>query len=89
MGAIGALSEAGVSKEDAPLYAEGLRRGGTLVTVRFPDADRGRVEAILDRKAVNVRERSAQWRKEGWTDYDPKAPPFTADEINRQNKLYP
>jgi hypothetical protein len=30
-GLVGALTEAGVSKEDAPLYAEGVRRGGTLV----------------------------------------------------------
>ena len=26
-GVVGALTEAGVSKEDAPLYAEGVRRG--------------------------------------------------------------
>jgi hypothetical protein len=48
----GALTQAGVSGEDAHVYAEGLRRGGTLVTVRVPDADRARVEAILDRSAV-------------------------------------
>jgi hypothetical protein len=40
-GIVGALTEAGVSKEEAPLYAEGVRRGGTLVTARVPDADRG------------------------------------------------
>jgi hypothetical protein len=27
-GALGALTQAGVSKEDADVYAEGLRRGG-------------------------------------------------------------
>ena len=27
---VGALTEAGVSEEEAPLYAEGVRRGGTL-----------------------------------------------------------
>src|SRR6202165_3031241 len=41
-GLVGALTEAGVSKEEAPLYAEGVRRGGTLVSARVPDADRTR-----------------------------------------------
>ena len=27
-------------QEEAPLYAEGVRRGGTLVSARVPDADR-------------------------------------------------
>src|SRR5215211_7590340 len=31
-GVIGALTQAGVSEEDAHVYAEGVRRGGTLVT---------------------------------------------------------
>jgi hypothetical protein len=42
-GIVGALTEAGVSKEDAPLYAEGVRRGGTLVSARAPDAGAGEV----------------------------------------------
>ena len=33
-GIIGALTQAGVSDEDAQVYAEGVRRGGTLVTAR-------------------------------------------------------
>ena len=37
------LTQAGISKEDAPLYAEGVRRGGTLVSARVPDADRARL----------------------------------------------
>src|SRR6187397_837771 len=45
-GVVGALTEAGVSKEDAPLYAEGVRRGGTLVSAKVPDADRSRLDAI-------------------------------------------
>jgi len=48
-GIIGALTEAGVSEEDAHTYAEGVRRGGTLVTARVPDADRAKLDAILER----------------------------------------
>src|SRR5579859_4445547 len=32
-GAVGMLTEHGISHEDSHLYAEGLKRGGTLVTV--------------------------------------------------------
>jgi stress response protein YsnF len=48
-GLIGALKQSGVGEEEAQTYAEGVRRGGTLVTVRIADTDRARVEAILDR----------------------------------------
>ena len=47
-GIVGALTEAGVSNEDAHAYAEGVRRGGTLVSARVPDADRARLDAILN-----------------------------------------
>jgi hypothetical protein len=56
-GLIGALTAAGVSKEDAQVYAEGIRRGGTLVTARVPDADRPKCEAILNPASVNVQDR--------------------------------
>ena len=58
---VGALTQAGVSKEDADIYAEGLRRGGAVVSARVPDADALRLQAIMDRSAVNVRERAAAY----------------------------
>ena len=87
-GVIGALTQAGVSKEDAPLYAEGVRRGGTLVSARVPDGDRARLEAILDRSSVNLRDRSAAWQKNGWTTFDPNAKPYGADDVRRERDLY-
>ena len=78
-GIIGALTQAGTSQEDAYLYAEGVRRGGTLVSARVADADRARYEAVLDRSAVNIRDRGTAWRKAGWQNFDPKAKPYTAD----------
>jgi len=53
-GIIGALTQAGVSNEDATVYAEGVRRGGTLVSIRVVDANRVPFEAILDRSSVNI-----------------------------------
>jgi hypothetical protein len=87
-GIIGALTQAGVSEEDAHTYAEGIRRGGTLVTARVPDGDRARLEAALTQSAINVTERRAAWQKSGWTTFDPASKPFSADDVRRERSLY-
>jgi hypothetical protein len=87
-GIIGALTQAGVPKDEASQYAEGVRRGGTLVSARIPDPDRSRVEAILDQSSVNVRDRSAAWQKSGWTGFDAASPPLAPDDIRRERELY-
>ena len=79
---------AGVSEGDANVYAEGVRRGGTLVTARVPDADRTRYEAILDRSAVNIRERANLYQQGGWSRFDPNAPVYTEEQIRRERELY-
>jgi hypothetical protein len=48
-GLIGALTQSGIGEDEAGTYAEGVRRGGSLVTARVPDTDRARFEAIMDR----------------------------------------
>jgi hypothetical protein len=87
-GLIGALTQSGVSEEDANVYAEGVRRGGTMVTARVPDADRTRCEAILDRSAVKIRERANLYQQSGWTRFDPNAPAYTEEQIRRERELY-
>ena len=77
-----------IGEDDAHVYAEGLRRGGTLVTARVPEAERARVEAILERNAVNIRDRGTAYRKSGWKGYDPSAPTYTADQVRRERELY-
>src|SRR4051794_26027166 len=67
-GLLGALVGAGVDESDAQTYAEGVRRGGTLVTVRADQSMADRVVDILDDEGtVNLDEREASWRQEGWT----------------------
>lgn len=48
-GLIGALTDSGVPEEHAHVYAEGVRRGGTLVTARVGDSLELDAEAILKR----------------------------------------
>ena len=59
-----------IPDEDRYTYAEGLRRGGYLVTVRTEGADYDRVLDILDDEgSVDMNEREATWRQEGWQGY--------------------
>jgi len=46
-GLVGALIDAGVDEEEAASLSDSVRRGGTLVTVRVPDDQVGRVEGLL------------------------------------------
>ena len=87
-GIVGALTEAGVSEEEAPLYAEGVRRGGTLVSARVQDNDRARLEGILNQSSVNLRDRSTAWQKSGWKTFDPASKPYGAEEVRKERQLY-
>ncbi|MBV8888347.1 MAG: hypothetical protein JO305_01620 [Alphaproteobacteria bacterium] len=83
-GLIGALAGAGISREHADLYAEAVRRGGTLLTVRADDASQARVSDILERhNPVDVEERATGWRDEGWTGFDAAAAPYAGASYPR------
>jgi uncharacterized protein (TIGR02271 family) len=67
-GLVGSLTDAGLSHEDAHSYAEGVRRGGTLVSVRADDAMASRVADILDDEGtVDMDRRETEWRSSGWS----------------------
>ena len=69
-GVLGALIGAGVNEEHAHVYAEGVRRGGSLVTVRVDEDKLPIVEKILSRRAVNPEARGSLYRSGGWTRFD-------------------
>lgn len=87
-GVIGALVESGVSKDDADLYAEAVRRGGALVVARVADADAARYQAVLDRSGVSAATRVDAYRKSGWTGFNPAAEPYTPDQVRNDRGLY-
>ncbi len=67
-GVIGALTGAGVDESHAHGYAEGISRGGTLVTVRAESDLAAKVTDILDDEGtIEMGGRESAWRKEGWT----------------------
>jgi hypothetical protein len=87
-GIIGALTQAGVSKEEADVYAEGLRRGGAVVSARVADAEASRLQAIMDRSAVRLTDRSTAYRNAGWKSFDPKAQPYNVEQVRREREMY-
>ena len=88
-GLVGALTHIGVPKEHAEYYSEGVRRGGTLVTVSTDDAMAQRAVDILNgHGAVDIDERGAAYRTGGYTGYTETAAPYGADEITRERETY-
>jgi hypothetical protein len=87
-GLLGALTNAGVSEEDAQVFVEGVRRGGTLVATRAPESKVPRVEATMNQSAVNLDERRELYRKSGWQSFDPNAVPYTADQVRCERALH-
>jgi hypothetical protein len=78
-GLLGALKDAGVSDEDANVYAEGVRRGGALVSAKVDEADATRIQAVLDEaRGIDATTRRGDYAKDGWTRFDETAAPYDA-----------
>ncbi len=89
-GVLGALKDAGHSDEDAHVYAEGVRRGGSLVSVRPHSSDEARrAEQILNEQGgVDAARRGAGYREAGWDRFDEAASPYDRDQIAAQRSRY-
>ncbi len=72
-GLIGILMDVGIPENEAHYYAEGLRRGGAVVTVSTQDEMMiDRATNIFERNgAADIDRRADEWRQSGWTGYDP------------------
>src|SRR3954471_12027165 len=62
------LSSLSILSDDIAAFSEGIRRGGTVLYAEVPDGKFEAVAAILEADgAVDINEREAVWRREGWT----------------------
>ena len=69
-GLVGSLTGAGVSRDEAHVYAEGVKRGGSLVTVRADEANASRIEAMLaQRGAADWQQRRTAYGAD-WKGFD-------------------
>ena len=89
-GIIGALVDLGVPEEHAHYYAEGIRRGGTVLTLQTDDTRAQRAVEVMQLHGVqDIHDRVAEWRRQGWTRYDPNAPALTREELTRERQSFP
>lgn len=71
-GVIGALVKSDVPEDEAPYYAEGIRRGGTLISIHTSDTLRA--QDIMNRHgAINIHERINIWLESGWKGFETDA----------------
>jgi hypothetical protein len=77
-GIIGTLTKAGMSEEHAHVLAEGLRRGGTLISVQADDIRARTAEEVMRAfNAVDLDVRGTAYRAAGWKGFDESS----ADEV--------
>jgi len=88
-GLVGALTNAGVSKEEADVYAEGVRRGGTLVSAKIDNDRFAQAQAALNAvPSVDIATRGAAYRQAGWRGFDESAAPYTEEEVIAERARY-
>jgi hypothetical protein len=70
-GILGSLTEAGIDEDEAHVYAEGIKRGATLVTARVDETEAEAAEAILSQHdPVDIASRRADFESSGWSGFD-------------------
>lgn len=79
-----ALTRYGVDAGESEFYAEGLRRGGSLVVVRAQDNDAdSAVDIMAEHNPVRYEDRASEY-----TAYDASAPNYSADEMTTERSRY-
>jgi uncharacterized membrane protein len=88
-GILAALVDMGIPEEHANIYAEGIRRGGTLVTIRAEDQQVDRVLAILNRyHPVDIAKHSQAWKQKNWSRFDPSGEPLVQKAMEYNHPGY-
>jgi hypothetical protein len=90
-GVVGALVSSGVPEDEAHVYCEAVRRGGTMVSVRVTGNNMGFVQRIMNRhRPIDPLERRAYYATGGWKRFDSAAAPYrpTQAEIDRLRTPY-
>jgi len=86
-GLIGALTNSGIPEEDAEVYAEGIRRGGTLVTAKVSDDQEEETKAIFRAHgSIDPILRRESYTNDGWTRFDDTLGPYVPTERDERLK---
>ncbi|MEO8753609.1 MAG: hypothetical protein ABI624_13120 [Casimicrobiaceae bacterium] len=87
-GLIGGLVDLGVPAAEAEHYAESVRRGGALVTVRTDVSRTDEAERIMRQQgAIDIEDRATRWRAAGWQGPNASEVPLAQGESARERTL--
>jgi hypothetical protein len=87
-GMVGALTDSGVDERDAHVYAESIRRGGSMVIVKTSEMNQAAAEAVFDQQtSVDLSDRRSTYEDDGWDGFDDKRGPYVpgAAETSRRD----
>lgn len=88
-GLTASLVHLGIPADEAEYYAESVRRGSVLVTVAATGEDANDATNIMYRHhPVNVENRAAKWRTQGWQGFDPQANPYDDEALAKERETY-
>jgi uncharacterized protein (TIGR02271 family) len=86
---VGALIDLGIPEEQSHRYAEGVRRGGTLVTVQTDDQRANDALQIMNRhNPTDINRRSDMWQQDQWSGFDANAQPMTDEQLTMERSRY-
>jgi uncharacterized membrane protein len=80
-GILGSLTDIGVKDDDAHVYAEGIRRGGTLVSVRTTSLPRSQIVSMMGMyEPVDPTLRRDEYRKDGWSRFEDRVDNLSSND---------
>jgi uncharacterized protein (TIGR02271 family) len=83
------LTNIGLPGNQADTYAEGVRRGGSLVAITVDNDRADKAADIMEQHVpVDIDQRLSMWREQGWTGYDRTAQPYSDAEIRQERERY-
>lgn len=86
-GLVGGMTGLGVKEEEAHVYAEGVRRGGVLITVAAPDDLAATAARLLkENGAQDIDLMRREWEEEGWKQFDPRSDPDSETSFWRKTQ---
>jgi len=82
---VSSLTRMGVTRGDAEIFAEGVRRGGVLLVGRVEDTRCDEALDIIERHGpVDIQHRGQSYRESGWTGYDTTATDYDETQATEE-----
>ncbi len=83
------MTDIGLPRDEADTYAEGVRRGCSLVTITVGNDRADEAAEIMEHRVpVDIDQRMSMWREQGWTGYDHTAKPYSDEEVRQERDRY-